>query len=190
MVSIIGANLLPNLYYNIYIMIRFTASIKKFSKNAEKSGWSYIEIPAETASGLHHVNKTSFRVIAILDKNRFDGVALVPAGNGDYILPVNATMRKALRKKQGDTVDVVLEKDNAEPALPAELMECLEEEEQAFEYYKALKKAERNYFIKWILSARTDETRAKRMALSIHAFLHRTDFGTMIRNNKKDRISG
>ncbi len=43
-------------------MLKFTTTIKKFDKQGEKTGWTYIEIPAAIAQQLNPENRKSFRV--------------------------------------------------------------------------------------------------------------------------------
>jgi hypothetical protein len=43
-------------------MIKFTATLLKFDKQGEKTGWTYIEIPADLAQKLKPGNKKIFRV--------------------------------------------------------------------------------------------------------------------------------
>ena len=58
--------------------IQFTATIKRFRENAEKTGWTYIEIPASLAEKLVPGNKKGFRVKGYLDDYAFDGISLLP----------------------------------------------------------------------------------------------------------------
>ncbi len=169
-------------------MIRLETAIKKFEDKGEKTGWRYVEVPAAVAVELNGNDKRSFRVKVHIDGLLFPGIALIPMGAGKYILPVNADIRKKIRKKEGAMVELQLEKDHSLPELPPDLMEGLEQEQEALNYFMQLKQGERNYFIKWILSAKTDDTIAKRMALVIEAFTRKTDFGTMIRNQRKDKF--
>jgi len=79
-------------------MIRFNAIIEKFSKQGEKTGWTYVLIPAAIAKQLNPDKKTSFRVKGKLDAHSIQGIALMPMGEGDYVLPLKAEIRKAIRK--------------------------------------------------------------------------------------------
>ena len=74
-------------------MVQFTATIHKFEKQGEKSGWTYIEIPADIAQQLKPGNKKSFRVKGKLDQFKIAGVSLLPMGGGSFIMAINATMR-------------------------------------------------------------------------------------------------
>ncbi len=44
--------------------------------------------------------KQSFRVKGLLDNHPIAQTALLPAGDGAFILPINAAMRKGIGKKQ------------------------------------------------------------------------------------------
>ena len=43
-------------------MIKFTATIKQFAEQGEKTGWTYIDVPENIALQLKPNNKKSFRV--------------------------------------------------------------------------------------------------------------------------------
>lgn len=170
-------------------MVRFTALIKKFAEQGEKTGWTYIEIPAATAQKLNPGSKKGFRVKGRIDNYDYSMIALLPMGGGDFIMPLNASMRKEIKKQKGATVRVSMEVDSNEKKPPAELMECLEDEPHAFEYFNSLPKGHQNYFTNWINSAKTDPTKAKRIAATLNALNKKWDFGQMIRAMKKDSIS-
>ncbi|MCH5689030.1 DUF1905 domain-containing protein [Niabella sp. W65] len=60
--------------------ITFTATLKKFAENGDKTGWTYIEMPAELAEQLNADTKKAFRVKGTLDQYAISGVTLLPAG--------------------------------------------------------------------------------------------------------------
>ena len=62
-------------------MISYNATILKFEKQGEKTGWTYIEIQADVAHQLKPNTKTSFRVKGKLDNYSIKAVALLPMGN-------------------------------------------------------------------------------------------------------------
>lgn len=147
----------------------------------EKTGWSYIKIPAALAHQLKPDNKRSFRVKGRLDDHAISGVALLPMGEGDFIMALKADVRKALRKQKGDSLTVQLEIDNKKIEPPEDLLDCLADEPKAIEFFKSLPKSHQNYFGNWIKSAKTDGTRAKRIARVVDAMLKKWDYGQMIR---------
>ncbi len=168
-------------------MLHFSTVLKKFDQQGEKTGWTYFEVPATIASQLKQDTKKSFRVRGMLDQYHFAGVALVPVGGGDYIFAVNATMRKATKKKKGDTLEVAMEEDPEPPKISASLLECLEDEPQAKAYFITLAHSHQLYFTRWIDSAKTEATRIKRLALTINGLAQNKDFGQMLRDAKKDK---
>ena len=168
-------------------MIQFTATIKKFDSQGEKTGWTYIEIPAATAKKLNPDNKKGFRVKGKLDEYEYSMIALLPMGGGDFIMALNAAMRKAIKKQKGATVKVKMDVDTNEIKPPEELMECLHDEQEALEYFNSLNKGHQNYFTNWINSAKTDPTKAKRIAATLNALNKKWDFGQMIRAAKANK---
>ena len=167
-------------------MVRFTAIIKKFDRQGEKTGWTYIEIPAAIAKTMNSSNKKGFRVKGKLDNYDFSMIALLPMGGGDFIMALNAAMRKAIKKQKGATVQVQMAVDTNEIKPPVELIECLEDEPEAMQYFSSLPKGHQNYFTNWIKSAKTDPTKAKRIAATLNALNKKWDFGQMLRAMKKN----
>jgi hypothetical protein len=168
-------------------MIRFTAKIEQFESMGEKTGWTYIRIPAPLAQQLKPGNKKSFRVKGKLDDHPVKSVALLPMGEGDFIMALNATVRKAIRKQKGATLTVGLEVDQAVLKPPKDLLDCLADEPGALDYFKSLPGSHQNYFGNWIKSAKTEGTRAKRIARVVDAMLKHWDYGQMIRAQRDDR---
>ena len=85
-------------------MVQFTATMKKFARQGEKTGWTYIEVPADLAQKIKAGNKKEFKVKGKLDRHVINRVSLLPMGGGIFIMPVNAMMRKAIGKKHGAMV--------------------------------------------------------------------------------------
>jgi hypothetical protein len=166
-------------------MVQVTATIKKFDKQGEKTGWTYIEIPSSIAKKLNPDSKKGFRVKGKLDEYEYSMIALLPMGGGDFIMPLNAAMRKGIKKQKDATVKVKMDVDTNEVKPPEELIECLLDEPEALEYFNSLNKGHQNYFTNWINSAKTDPTKAKRIAATLNALNKHWDFGQMIRAMKK-----
>ena len=79
-------------------MICYQTIIKKFGAQGEKTGWTYIEVPAKIAQQIYPNTKKSFRVKGKLDALEISGMALIPMGEGDFILALKADVRKKIRK--------------------------------------------------------------------------------------------
>ncbi|MFM7430611.1 MAG: DUF1905 domain-containing protein [Flammeovirgaceae bacterium] len=166
-------------------MLSFHTTIEKFDKKGEKTGWSYIIISSAQAKKLK-TSKASFRVKGTIDTFKLKQTALIPMGDGDFILPVNATMRKALGKRQGDRVKVSLAADDDKYVLSPDLMACLRDDPGAFSYFKTLSGSHQKYFSKWIESAKTTQTKTKRILMAVTALGQGKGYPEMIRMNKKE----
>lgn len=167
------------------IMVKFNAKVLKFEKNGEKSGWTYIEIPATQANKLKAGTKVSFRVKGTLDSYAFEKLALLPMGEGNFILPLNATIRKGIRKRLGDTVKVVMELDARALPLSADLLKCLKDDPDAMKYFKSLAPSHQAYFSKWIESAKTSATKTKRIVMTMMACAKKQSYSEMIRSSRE-----
>ena len=168
-------------------MIEFNTIMLQFEAQGEKTGWTYIEIPADIAQQLKPGNKKSFRVKGMLDGLAVAGMALMPMGGGNFILALKADVRRAIRKNAGAMLTVKLEEDkDYKLEVPPDLQECFDFEPEALQQFNSLPKSHRDYFIKWIESAKTNETRAKRIVNTVNAMLRKWDYGTMIREMRKE----
>jgi hypothetical protein len=168
-------------------MIEFNTLILQFDEKGEKTGWSYIEVSADLAHQLLPDNKKSFRVKGMFDGFTFAGLALIPMGEGNFILPLKSEIRKAIHKNAGAMLQVKLEYDkDFKIDIPEDLQECFDFEPDAIEFFESLPKSHRNYFIKWIIDAKTSETRAKRIVNTINAMLRKWPYNVMIREMRKE----
>ena len=167
-------------------MVTFTAIIFKFGEMGEKTGWTYVDIPADIAQQIKPGNRKSFRVRGTLDHFAIAGVAVMPMGNGNFILTLNADMRKGVRKREGAMLQVSLEEDvDFKLVVPDDLYECLADEPEALDFFNSLLESHRRYFVNWLNSAKTIETRAKRIGMICHAMNNRMNYSEMIRAAKK-----
>ncbi|AYL97406.1 YdeI/OmpD-associated family protein [Mucilaginibacter celer] len=169
-------------------MVDFTAIILQFAEQGEKTGWTYIEIPADVAQQMKPGNKKSFRVKGKLDELEVRGMALMPMGEGNFILAIKREICKSLHKGRGAMLRVRLESDDDfKFTIPEDLQECLEYEADGNHFFMSLAESHRGYFIKWIESAKTEATRANRIASTVNAMARRMDYGQMLREQKKLR---
>ena len=168
-------------------MVEFSTIILQFAEQGEKTGWSYIEIPADIAQQLKPGNKKSFRVKGMLDGLAVRGMALMPMGEGNFIMALKAEVRKGIHKNAGAMLQVKIEADDDyKVEMPDDLKECFDFEPGAFEFFNTLAKSHREYFIKWIGQAKTNETRSKRIVNTVNAMLRKWGYGQMLREMKKE----
>jgi hypothetical protein len=170
-------------------VIKFTATLQKFKEQGEKTGWTYIEIPSEIADKVKPNHKKSFRIKGTIDNYAFKGASILPMGEGDFILPINATIRKSIKKfLKGEKVVLQIEEDTAPVKISADLLACLEGETKAKTFFLKLPKSHQNYYSKWIESAKTDATKAKRIAMAINGFNQYMKYPEMMRANKENKL--
>ena len=168
-------------------MVEFTTIILQFAEQGEKTGWSYIEIPVDIAQQMKPGNKKSFRVRGMLDALAVSGMALMPMGEGNFIMALKAEVRKGIRKNAGAMLHVKLEEDiDYKVGMPDDLQECFDFELEAFEFFNSLAKSHREYFIKWIEGAKTNETRARRVINTVNAMLRKWPYNVMLREMRKE----
>ena len=164
--------------------IRYQTSLRKFGEKGEKTGWTYIEIPAEMAQQLKPGHKKSFRVKGKLDELSIQSVALLPMGDGNFIMPINASMRKSLRKQKGAMLEVQLQEDTTAFVFNKDFKICLEDEPSAKKFFETLPASHQKYFSKWIDSAKTEPTKVKRIAMAVAALARQMGYSEMIREQK------
>lgn len=165
-------------------MLKFSAVIQKYSSQGEKTGWTFVQIPEEMAGKLKPGNKKSFRVKGKLDETDIEQQALIPIGGGDFILPLKADLRKKLGKGKGDELVLRLWLDERPLEISADLLSCLEDEPKALENFLKLPPSHQQYYSKWIESAKTDATRAKRIAQTVNAMVKGLSYGEMMREGR------
>lgn len=169
-------------------MVDYNTIILQFGEYGDKTGWTYIEVPADIAQQLKPNDKRSFRVRGFLDELAIAGMSLMPMGEGKHILALRQEIRKGIRKSAGAMLRVRLEFDvDFKLEMPEDLQECFDFEPEAADYFNSITKSHQGYFIKWINDAKTPETRANRIVSTVNASLRRMDYGAMLRERKKLR---
>ncbi len=172
-------------------MVTFHAEILKSTQQGTAMlGWLYVEVPQAIAHQIKPNYKQVYRIRGEIDQQPFSGLAMMPKGDGDYILAINGKMRKVLKKGEGDVLLLCLEEDkDFKIEIPEDLEICLlDEEADLMDRFMALARSHRNYFINYINEAKTEPTRTKRIAMTVEAMTLRMDFGAMIRLDKSRRL--
>lgn len=169
--------------------VSFKATLVKFNTHGEKTGWTFFEIPAKIASKINPGVKVSFRVKGTIDGHSIKQVSILPMGEGNFIMPFNAAMRKATRKKVGDTIQLELEHDKTELKISADFLECLADDPEANKHFNSLPKSHQQYYSKWIDSAKTESTRTKRIAIVVNGLVRHMDFGAMLREQRDNKLT-
>ncbi|KAF5277842.1 hypothetical protein FQR65_LT15926 [Abscondita terminalis] len=98
-----------------------------------------------------------------IDQVRIQGKSLIPMGGGDFILALDAKLRKQLRKEEGNVVNLCLEHDvDFKIEMPEDLEVCIAQEDGLLEHFLSYTKAHQNYFINWLNTAKTETTRKQK----------------------------
>ena len=126
-----------------------------------KGGWTYAEVPE--IEGISRAHFGWLRVKGTIDQLEISDHSLAPMKGGGLFLPVNAGIRKKLKKQAGDYVFVVLYRDHSTFIVPEELIDCLLLDERAYEAFNKLSKSDQRMRVKWIYSAKREETKAARI---------------------------
>lgn len=133
----------------------------KLEKFPGKGGWTFARIPELVQ------DKTKpfgwVRVRGTIDGFEINKYFLQPMGSGRLFLPVRAEIRKAIRKKEGDTVHVILYPDHSATEIPEELVLCFENEPRLHKIFNSYTDSERKAFVDWIYAAKKDETKIRRI---------------------------
>ena len=165
--------------------VQFIATINRFESKGEKTGWTYIEIPADVAQQLKPGNKKSFRVKGKLDNFKIDGIALIPMGGGIFIMALNADLRKGIGKRKGAMLKVQLSADEKGFVFNKDFIDCLADEPRAKSFFESLTGSHQKYFSKWVDSAKTEPTKVKRITMAVNALAKKLGYSEMIRAAKK-----
>ena len=85
-------------------------------------------------------------------------------GNGELFLPVRAEIRKKIKKQAGDTVKVILYRDEEDIYIPEELQSCLDLDPDAKKSFTKLQADQQRDIIQYIYKLKNPENRAERIA--------------------------
>jgi hypothetical protein len=166
-------------------MIKFNTTILRFDKQGEKTGWTYVEVSAAQAKKINPGVKVGYRVKGKLDHFSFEKTALLPMGEGRFIMPLKANIRKAIGKRHGDKLAVEMALDQRQIQPSADFIKCLKEDPEAMNFFKTLPGSHQRYFSKWIDDAKTMQTKTKRIVMALTAFSKKQGFPEMMRANRK-----
>lgn len=139
--------------------INDTFKLKKFSG---KGGWTYIDLPPLSIKSV-----LPFGWIVVngrIDNHAITNQKLMPKGNGKYFLSVNAKIRKAIKKENGDSVKLVLSIADIPNQITEELRACFNNEpDYLFTNFQNLSFEKQQVFLNSIYSSRTEDEKATKI---------------------------
>ncbi len=147
----------------------FIDQILKIKKLPGKGGWSYVEIEGDFKE--YRQAGGWIKVKGFIDNFELPNYKLAPMCKGKMMLPIRADIRKALKKEEGDTIQVKLALDYSHLIIPEEIKECLEFYPKALEFFKTLTESNKRYYIDWISETKNPDTQANRINKMIDRLL-------------------
>lgn len=163
-------------------MVIYEAEIERFEKMGEKTGWTFVFIPMVVAEQIKPGCKKSFRVKGRLDAVEVAGIAMVPMGEGNFILALKTSLRKELRKEEGARLRLELVEDkDFKIDMPEDLEMCLMDEKHLMDNFLRMPKSHQNYYINWLNTAKTEQTRTKRLTQIVAAMDKQLTFPQMLK---------
>ncbi len=95
--------------------------------------------------------------------------SLFPNGDGTFHMMVNRQMRDGAGARPGETVHVILEQDTHARSmdLPPDFQQALVEHRESEVRFAALAPSHRKAYIEWIVSAKQEQTRRRRIDKAI-----------------------
>lgn len=166
-------------------MYSFTSIIQKYASKGEKTGWTYVDIPLDILLKLKRKDKREFRIKGLIDDIKIERLACYPVGEGNFIIAINAELRKKLSKKEGATIHLKIALDESAALQSKELLDCLKEDKTALKQFNSLLQSHQNYYHRYVYSAKADATKAARIVNVINAMHKQLNYGEMIRSLKK-----
>jgi hypothetical protein len=165
-------------------VLKAKAKITKLGN--DNGAWSIIVLTRKQVARLSPPSGCSFRIKGKLDDYPIKFKSLLPLGDGRFMLMINAEMRKGTGKGAGDTLNLAFELDTSKKRISSEFLACLKDDPAAYKFFKTLNKSNQHYFDFWIRSAKTADTKAERIALSISALASGKKYSELRRSLKTD----
>lgn len=127
-----------------------------------KGGWTFARLPGVKPDP--HAHFGWIKVRGLIDDFEIRQYHLMPMGNGELFLPVKAAIRKKIKKEAGDTVKVILYRDEDEIYIPEELQSCLDLDPDAKKSFHKHSVEKQKELIQYIYKLKNPENRAERIA--------------------------
>lgn len=143
-------------------------------KTPRISGWTYTMIPEILPNPNNPFGWVKVR--GSIDGYEIKKYHLMPSGKGTLFLAIKAEIRKKIKKQAGDYVHIILYPDNEQIEIPEEFLVCLEDDSEALQFFNSLNESEQYNYIKWIYSAKTEQTKVNRIAQTLVRLSKRKKF--------------
>lgn len=143
-------------------VFRFKARLVRHPKAARTAHSTLLNVPKVISKKLRRMTK----VEGTINGHPFRA-ELEPNPSGGSSLRVNKAMRNGAGADAGDTVKLAILGPEPAPTVPADLRVALAASQKAKTMWKNLTPGGRRDWIRWIVSAKTLETRARRVTRTV-----------------------
>ena len=147
-------------------VLRFKARLFRSPKSAKADGSEMLllDVPDVISKKAHSSGMTT--VEGTINGHPFRAT-LEPNTSAGHWLPVNKAMRQGADADVGDTVQLAILEPEHEPIMPSDLRVVLTASDKAKTLWKDLAPIGRTDWIRWVVSARQPETRARRIRRTV-----------------------
>jgi hypothetical protein len=142
-------------------MVPLVDDIFRIEKFSCKGGWTYVLLPQLKVN-----KKEPFgwrNVYGNIDNLVIENYNLQPFGNGQLFLPLNAKIRKFLKKNVGENVKIKLYETMLSNEDITEIINCFQADEQAYIRWQKLTNTNKNKTLNHIFRAKNEDEKAKRI---------------------------
>lgn len=129
------------------------------------SNWTYVVI--NDFPLVKRTDAATIRVRGFIDSYEFKQYNLLPMKDNAMLLPIKASIRKKIGKKEGDYVQVILYTDDSPIEIPDDILACLLDSPKAYQYFLTLSDSNQKYYIDWIEESKKMETKVERLLKTI-----------------------
>jgi len=143
--------------------IQFSAILEKPDDGMDTA---FISIPFDVSEVFG--TRGQVKVNAWFDGEPYRGI-LANMGTGCHVIIVRKDVRSAIGKKVGDRVQVEIEQDKTERTVevPAAMNKALKKNASARKFFESLSYTNRKEYVNWIVDAKKEETKEKRLGLLV-----------------------
>jgi hypothetical protein len=147
-------------------VFRFEARLFRHPKTAKTGSRTLLNVPKVVSKKLPSRGMT--KVEGTINGHPFRA-AVEPNTSGSHWLRVNKAMREGAGADAGDMVKLVILEPEPESTVPADLRVALAASHEAKTLWKDLTPTGRLDWIRWIVSAKKPETRARRITRAVES---------------------
>jgi len=144
------------------LVLRFKAQLARHPNAAKTDSWALLNVPKAVTNKLRGMTN----VEGTMNGHAFRA-ALEANSSGGRWLRVNRAMREGAGADPGDTVKLAILGPEPEPTVPADLQHAFIASHEARKLWKDLTPMGRRDWIRWIDSAKTPGTRARRVTRTV-----------------------